>query len=390
MRSSRVPPASEPQRLEGACLFAARYELVEHAQDRLSGDVVPPPLLSMRVVQGFGVREPHNRVATAAYGDSGIRVHDLAAIEEQRDSAPRWNDDGAGGADALCAYEAAGVLRAQLERGQRAWNEEPAFRRAHPARPDADRCRMPAADRNGWMPTISSGCRGVPCPVVHPAVSTLPWSGGVVEMPGAKAVERRWVHAMAGFHLGEPFRSGVEPRPDRVVRLQEEPCPAADLRHGRIHAEVPDRGCDDVRAAREVRREVVGFKRPVQHVAAGGSPADDTAIDVEHVPVVRAHVDHETLRGRRKIHGASEVLHRRVASRGPRRRDPRRGPLSLEQDGRDWKRSLFVRREAGGDEQGGAQEDVRPAHRAQERGRLAGPGRNLARARFDAAEPARV
>ena len=77
------------------------------------------------------------------------------------------------------------------------------------------------------------------------------------------------------------------------MALHKESGLVAHLGHRGERPVVPDGRRDEVGARPEHGRDVEGLIAPVVEVALGGSLAHADAVDEEHEPVVRGHVDDE-------------------------------------------------------------------------------------------------
>ncbi len=218
-----------------------------------------------------------------------------------------------------------------LHRRQRARLEEPALGRLQPARPLADRVRVPAAQGARGLPALGRRAVLVPVPVPARAVAPLAGTGRVVEAARAQGGHAVGVRRVAGIERGLPRLAGVERRGRLVVALEQEAGAAAHLRHRRERPEVPDRRRDPVVARAEKRREVVGFESPVQDVRACRARSDAAAVDVEQVAVVGAHVHDEPFWNRGEPDRPAEVEDARVLLGPLAGGDPRRGPLLAQQ-----------------------------------------------------------
>ena len=168
---------------------------------------------------------------------------------------------------------------------------------------------------------MAGGCGRVPGPVDFAAVHGFSGTGCVVTL------HLRVVESAAGFVADLPGVSGVDGGVLRVFGREEEGGLGAHLGDGCGGAEVPDDGCDVVRAGVEVVGEVEGFVAPVVDVAEGWTGADALAVDVEFEAGVGADVNDEVRGDCGEREGFAEVDDVVVAGWAVRRGDPLGGPL---------------------------------------------------------------
>ena len=134
---------------------------------------------------------------------------------------------------------------------------------------------------------------------------------------------------MAGFRGALPRRVGADRGLGVAVGLGDEAGAVRDLRRGRVLAEVPDLGHEQVLARLQERPEVERLEAPIVEVAAGGADAHALAVERKDEALIGAHVHGEMSGHLGEVEDLAEAVDARVAVGSARAGDPLRLPRAV-------------------------------------------------------------
>ena len=334
-----VAVGSEPERLEAATLPAIEAELVTDTGDRLAIDLVAIALVSLCILECFGVDEPDGAARTATRLEDGECIGEVSLIEQNNrpglcghDEVARSPQEAGIGRDPLTAPNGREPYRRLLHRRDRTRHELPAARfaegiaraelRAVGAGAPASRRRDPAILRE-------VGLR--PAPWITARVDRLARRRRVVPADDIPE-DRNGRVAVIAQHL--PLRTRVHDRLARAVSLQQERRLTAELRDGLVRPPVPHERRDDVAACSKLGGHIDRLVAPVHQVGTLRPGGHLLAIDEQPVAVVGGHVDDETRRLGVQLEHTTEMEDAEVVAARARGKDPRRRRCSAEDPGR--------------------------------------------------------
>ena len=145
---------------------------------------------------------------------------------------------------------------------------------------------------NRMDPTRPNRPWSIPTPIEFGALQCVAPTGSVVIPSGGGF---SWQGNLPRFFLDKPTAVRICRLFSRRIAFHQKGGPLTDLRYRRIDAKVPHRGRQRIRASLEQRRQIESFVSPVRQIAARRTIPDTLPVQIQHEPVVRAHVNYKVL-----------------------------------------------------------------------------------------------